>query len=126
VLLQLLTAAYGTSRTSQDVRLESAKWGKADIDQVAVTSRNFLHALMLGSARQLRLRLAAFALGETVKLQHDDGLVRHHQRLDLAPQTAQAQCDYRLAQLGRAGGVSAACVAGHADFKPLVRHWYEM
>ena len=30
----------GTSRTSQDVRLESAKWGKADLDQVAVTSRN--------------------------------------------------------------------------------------
>jgi hypothetical protein len=26
----------GTSRTSRDVRLESAKWGKADIDQVAV------------------------------------------------------------------------------------------
>ena len=27
----------GTSRTSGDVRLESAKWTKADIDQVAVT-----------------------------------------------------------------------------------------
>jgi formylmethanofuran dehydrogenase subunit D len=25
----------GTSRTSRNVRLESAKWGKADIDQVA-------------------------------------------------------------------------------------------
>ena len=32
----------GTSRTSQDVRLESAKWGKADLDQVAVTNRNFM------------------------------------------------------------------------------------
>jgi hypothetical protein len=29
-------------RTSQDVRLESAKWGKADLDQVAVTNRNFM------------------------------------------------------------------------------------
>jgi hypothetical protein len=34
--------AFGTSRTSQDVRLESAKWGKADLDQVAVTNRNFI------------------------------------------------------------------------------------
>jgi hypothetical protein len=34
----LLTAAIGTFRTSQDVRLESAKWGKADLDQVAVRS----------------------------------------------------------------------------------------
>jgi hypothetical protein len=32
----------GTFRTSQDVRLESAKWGKADLDQVAVTNRNFM------------------------------------------------------------------------------------
>ena len=33
-MLRLLTAGYGTSRTSGDVRLESAKWAKADIDQV--------------------------------------------------------------------------------------------
>jgi hypothetical protein len=32
----------GTSRTSRDVRLESAKWAKADIDQVAVTDRHFM------------------------------------------------------------------------------------
>jgi hypothetical protein len=38
-LLHVLTTAYGTSRTSGDVRLESAKWAKADIDQVAVTDR---------------------------------------------------------------------------------------
>ena len=31
--------AVGTFRTSADVRLESAKWAKADIDQVAVTDR---------------------------------------------------------------------------------------
>jgi hypothetical protein len=41
-MLHLLTAGYGTSRTSQDVRLESAKWGKADLDQIAVTNRNFM------------------------------------------------------------------------------------
>jgi hypothetical protein len=30
-------SANGTSRTSGDVRLESAKWAKADIDQVALS-----------------------------------------------------------------------------------------
>jgi hypothetical protein len=35
-----LTAGYGTSRTSRDVRLESAKWAKADTNQVAVTNRD--------------------------------------------------------------------------------------
>src|SRR6478735_6980716 len=39
-LLRSLTAGFGTSRTSADVRLESAKWGKADIYQVAVTNRD--------------------------------------------------------------------------------------
>jgi hypothetical protein len=65
-------AAIGTSRTSQDVRLESAKWGKADLDQVAVTNRNFMkHALTPGSAYQLRPAPVALALGETIELQHD-------------------------------------------------------
>src|SRR3954471_17585831 len=36
-------STHGTKRTSQDVRLESAKWGKADLDQVAVTNRNFMN-----------------------------------------------------------------------------------
>jgi len=35
-LLHLLTTDYGTSRTSRDVRLESALRGKADIDQAAL------------------------------------------------------------------------------------------
>src|SRR5258708_6058792 len=35
-------STHGTFRTSQDVRLESAKWANADIDQVAVTNRNFI------------------------------------------------------------------------------------
>ena len=34
--------AIGTFRTSQDVRLESAKWGKADLDQVAVANCDFM------------------------------------------------------------------------------------
>ena len=35
-------STHGTSRTSRDVRLESAKRAKADIDQVAVTNRDFM------------------------------------------------------------------------------------
>jgi len=35
MLLHLLAAGIGTTRTSGDVRSESAKWGTADIDQVA-------------------------------------------------------------------------------------------
>jgi hypothetical protein len=34
--------ACGTFRTSQDVRLESAKWAKADTDQVTVTNCDFM------------------------------------------------------------------------------------
>jgi hypothetical protein len=41
-LLRLLTAAYGTSPTSRDVRLESAKRAKAEIDLIAVTNRDFM------------------------------------------------------------------------------------
>ena len=65
--------------------------------------------------RQLRLRPAAvaFTLGETVELQHD--VVGQQQRLDPAPQAAQAQCDYRLAQFGRAGDVAVPRVVGHGD-----------
>jgi len=37
-LLHLLAAGCGTSRTSRDVRPESAKWAEADTDQVAVTN----------------------------------------------------------------------------------------
>jgi hypothetical protein len=33
---------HGTSRTSRDVRLESEKWAKADVDQVAVTNPVFM------------------------------------------------------------------------------------
>jgi hypothetical protein len=39
VLLRLLTAGYGTSRTSGEVRPESAKWAKPDIDPVSRRSR---------------------------------------------------------------------------------------
>ena len=37
-------SAYGTPRTSGDVRLESANWAKADIVRVAVTNRDFVGA----------------------------------------------------------------------------------
>jgi hypothetical protein len=39
MLLRLLMTACGTSRTSRDVRLESAKRAKADIGQVTFTNR---------------------------------------------------------------------------------------
>ena len=43
VLVNSEPSTDGTSRTSQDVRLELAKWGKADLDQVAVTNCNFMN-----------------------------------------------------------------------------------
>jgi hypothetical protein len=63
---------------------------------------------MLGSARQLRLRPAAvaFALGETVKLQHHIDIIGQQQRLDLAAQTAQAERHDGRPQLGCAGDVA--------------------
>ena len=55
---------------------------------------------MLGSARQLRLRPAAvaFALGETIELQHDLDLGGQQQRLDLAAQAAERERDHRRPQ----------------------------
>ena len=65
---------------------------------------------MPGSARQLRLRPAAvaLALGEAVELQDDVDVVEQQQCLDPAPQAAQAQCDYRLAQCLRLPPAGAA------------------
>jgi hypothetical protein len=59
-----------------------------------------------------------FALGETVELQHDTNVIGHHQRLDLAPQAAQAERHDGRPQLGRAGDV-AAFVKRDTDFKTL-------
>jgi hypothetical protein len=59
-LLHLLRAAFGTFRSSQDVRLESAKWDKADIDQVAVTNPDF-------TSTRPRSRLFARAVGSLVR-----------------------------------------------------------
>src|SRR5262249_60454015 len=43
ILLRLSTGlVWYTSRTSRDVRPESAKCGQSGIDQVAVTNRNFM------------------------------------------------------------------------------------
>jgi hypothetical protein len=63
----------------------------------------------------------SFPFGETVELQHDTNLVRHHQRLDLAPQAAQAQRHHRPPQLWRAADV-AAFVKRHVDLKPVAAH----
>ena len=48
---------------------------------------------MPGSARRLRLRLAAvaFALGEAIELQHDVDVVGQQRDLDPAAQAAQAE-----------------------------------
>jgi hypothetical protein len=69
---------------------------------------------MPSSARQLRLRPAAvaFAFGETVKLQDDAHVVGQHSDLDPPVQAGQAQCDDRLAQLGRGGDVPVPRVEG--------------
>ena len=52
----------GTSRTSLDVRLESAMWGKADIDQIAVVNCDFVithpKALLLPSRTHIDVRLS--------------------------------------------------------------------
>ena len=71
---------------------------------------------MPDSARQLRLRPApvALALGEAIELQDDEGLLGHQQRFDALAQAGQAQCDYRLTQLGRAGDVATLRVVGRA------------
>ena len=57
-------------------------------------------SLMLGSARQLRLRLAAvaFALGETIELQHDAHVVGQQRDLDPAAQAAERERDHRRPQ----------------------------
>ena len=79
-------------------------------------------ALMPNSTRrQLRLRLRG---GLRARLYRraapPPDRVRQHSDLDPAAQAAQAQCDDRLAQLGRAGDVAAPRVERDADFKPLV------
>jgi len=62
-----------------------------------------------------------FPLGVTIELQDDDGLVRHHQRLDLAAQSAQRQRHHQLAQLRCAADI-AAFVKRHVDLKPVAAH----
>ena len=59
----------GTSRTSQDVQLESAKWGKADIDQVVVTNRNCMstrpdHGRGRGSSCAGRMRWVSSSISK--------------------------------------------------------------
>ena len=40
-----------------------------------------------------------FPLGETIELHYDANVIRQHRDLDLAAQTAQAQCDYYFQSL---------------------------
>jgi hypothetical protein len=54
-----VTSAHGTSRTSRDVRIESAEWAKADIDQVTVTNPDF-------ASTRPRSRIFARAVGSPV------------------------------------------------------------
>jgi hypothetical protein len=74
---------------------------------------------MLGSAHQ-RPAAVALAFGETVKLQNHVEVIRQLRDLDALAQAGQAQCDYRLTQLGRAGDVNVPRVERDADLKPLV------
>jgi putative ABC transport system substrate-binding protein len=60
--------------------------------------------------------------GEAVELQHHIDIIGQHRDLDPAAQTAQTQCDYRLAQPGHGGDV-AAFVKRHAHLQPLLTHW---
>ena len=75
---------------------------------------------MPSSARQLRPAPVALAFGETVKLQNHVEVIRQLRDLDALAQAGQAQCDYRLTQLGRASDVTVPRVERDADFKPLV------
>ena len=63
-----------------------------------------------------------FPLDVTIELQDDDGLVRHHQRLDLAAQAAQAERHDGRPQLGRAGDVAVPLVERDARLLPLLTH----
>jgi hypothetical protein len=74
---------------------------------------------------ELRLLAAAVALAPSgaVEVQHDVEIVGQQQRLDAPAQAAQAQCDYRLAQLRRGGDV-APLVEAHADLNLSSRIGY--
>ena len=77
---------------------------------------------MPGSAHRLRLRLAAvaFALGETIELQHDVNVIRQHRasiRRRRPPRLSATTACFRCA------ADVAAFVKRDADFKPPVRHW---
>ena len=62
----------------------------------------------------------ALAFGETVKLQNHVEVIRQLRDLDALAQAGQAQCDYRLTQLGRASDVTVPGLELDADLKPLV------
>src|SRR5262245_25569052 len=72
-------SAPGTSRTSRGVRLESAKWVKADNDAVAVTNRDFMSTqiafLVLGTMAPLILKRAPIGDNQDDYSVLEDGVV---------------------------------------------------
>jgi hypothetical protein len=62
---------------------------------------------------------AALAPGGAVEVQHDDDVVREHQRLDAPAQAAERERHHGRAQLGRGADVAAALVEAHADLEPI-------
>jgi hypothetical protein len=63
--LHLLTTGIGTSRTSGDVRLESAKWAEADVGSTTPTTspRHHFTRALLGLVRE---PLPGFQLSATI------------------------------------------------------------
>jgi hypothetical protein len=52
-------SGVGTSRSSGDVRPEPARWAKPDIDQVAVTHRDFMSTRLGGRWDRANVRMSA-------------------------------------------------------------------
>jgi len=88
--LRLLTTALGTTRTSGDVRSESAKWGKADIDQVA---RRF--ALAAGRERALDANMIDFRNRRRVGLPRAPSSLAHRRTLVVGQACVQDSCNQR-------------------------------
>src|SRR6516225_6370 len=74
------------------------------------------------ASTHLRPAAVPLALGETIELQDDADIVGQQRDLDPAAQTAQALCDYRLAQPVRGGAVTALLIEGDAHLASVAAH----
>ena len=111
----------GTSRTSGDVRRESPKWVKADIDQVAVTNRDFpaIHVLPAGRSRAAaRYRGVYHDRAFTVMAAPPEGLIRPSRAaarpkdvdgVTRTAMTADGEIAQRSAQSNHANGPGSDC-----------------